>query len=201
MLPLSWQGHGQCTANTCHMQEESLGERMRTIIPIKGANIRLIEIVGSMVAIGALLFLNRVTMDRMSEPLFVAPLAASIAIIFIQPGMSISRSWNVIAGQFLAAAVGLTCAYLLDGQLELAAMLALGLSLVVMRAFHCLHPPACATALIIVVTPAVQDVKFLFFPVLFGAIVVVLVAWGVHVIEERLPHHPLGRRTPPAPPA
>lgn len=170
-------------------------------LPIKAANISLIEIVGSAVAIGSLLFLNRLTMDQMSEPLFVAPLAASIAIIFIQPGMSVARSWNVIAGQFLAALVGLICALVLGSHLEIAAMVALGLALVVMRAFHCLHPPACATALIIVVTPTVQHVKFLFFPVLFGAIIIVLIAWGVHLIEERMPHHPLGRRTPPAPPA
>ena len=78
---------------------------------------------------------------------------------------------------------------------------ALGLSLVVMRAFHCLHPPACATAMIIVLTPTVQTWKFLFFPVLFGAVVVVLVAWGVHLIEERMLHNRLEGRTPPAPPA
>ncbi|MGI9188432.1 MAG: HPP family protein [Gaiellales bacterium] len=183
------------------MERAPIRQRLATVIPVKGANIRLIEIAGSMIAIGALLFLNRLSMDRMAEPLFVAPLAASIAIIFIQPGMSISRSWNVIAGQFLAASVGLICAIVLDGQIELAAMVALGLALVVMRAFHCLHPPACATAMIVVVTPAVQHVQFLFFPVLFGAIVVVLIAWGVHLIEERQPHHPLGRRMPPAPPA
>lgn len=199
MLPLTRQGDGRCAANTARMESPSLGQRLYAYLPLKGANISPIEIVGSAVAIGALLFLNRLTMDRMSEPLFVAPLAASIAIIFIQPGMSVARSWNVIAGQFLAATVGLACALVLGDYLELSAMVALGLALVVMRAFHCLHPPACATALIIVVTPAVHDVKFLFFPVLFGAIVVVLVAWAVHLVEERLPHSWWGRRLPPAP--
>ncbi len=188
-------------ANTGGMDEPSIGQRIYRVLPVKAANIRPIEIVGSMVAIGSLLLLNHVTMDQMSEPLFVAPLAASIAIIFIQPGMSMNRSWNVIAGQFLSALVGLICVLLLGGHLEIAAMLALGLSLVVMRAFHCLHPPACATAMIIVLTPTVQTWKFLFFPVLFGAVVVVLVAWGVHLIEERMLHNRLEGRTPPAPPA
>ena len=183
------------------MDQSSIGQRIYQVLPVKAANIRPIEIIGSVVAIGALLFLNRVTMDQMSEPLFVAPLAASIAIIFIQPGMSVARSWNVIAGQFLAALVGLICVLLLGGHLEIAAMLALGLALVVMRAFHCLHPPACATAMIIVLPPTVQTWKFLFFPVLVGAVVVVLVAWGVHLIEERMLHNRLEGRTPPAPPA
>lgn len=183
------------------MEQPSLGQRLYARIPIKAANIAPIEIIGSMVAIGSLLLLNHVTMDQMSEPLFVAPLAASIAIIFIQPGMSVARSWNVIAGQFISALVGLICVLVLGGHLEIAAMLALGLSLVVMRALHCLHPPACATAMIIVVTPTVQTWKFLFFPVLFGAMVVVLVAWGVHLIEARMLHNRLEGRTPPAPPA
>ena len=187
-------------ANTGGMDEPSIGQRIYRVLPVKAANIRPIEIVGSMVAIGSLLLLNHVTMDQMSEPLFVAPLAASIAIIFIQPGMSVNRSWNVIAGQFLSALVGLLCVLVLGGHLEIAAMLALGLALVVMRAFHCLHPPACATAMIIVLTPTVQTWKFLFFPVLFGAIVVVLVAWGVHLIEERVLHNRLEREFPPAPP-
>lgn len=192
---------GTVQANTCRMDEPSIGRRLYGILPVKAANIRPIEIIGSMVAIGSLLLLNHVTVNQMSEPLFVAPLAASIAIIFIQPGMSIARSWNVVAGQFLSALVGLLCVLVLGGHPEVAAMLALGLSLVVMRAFHCLHPPACATAMIIVLTPTVQTWKFLLFPVLFGAVVVVLVAWGVHLIEERMLHNRLEARTPPAPPA
>ena len=199
MLPPTRQGQRRCAANTRRMEQPSLGQRAYALLPVKAANIRPIEIVGSMVAIGALLYLNRLAMDQMSEPLFVAPLAASIAIIFIQPGMSIARSWNVIAGQFIAALIGLICALVLGAHLEIAAMVALGLALVVMRACHCLHPPACATALIIVVTPTVQHWTFLVFPVLFGAIVVVVIAWLVHLIEQRLPHHPFGSRTPPAP--
>ena len=176
------------------MEQQTLGERLYAYIPVKGANIAPIEIIGSAVAIGVLLYLNRIALDTVAEPLFVAPLAASIAIIFIQPGMSIARSWNVVAGQVLAALVGLVCALVLGGHVEIAAMVALAVALAVMRAFHCLHPPACATALIVVVTPAVQHWKFLLFPVLLGAIIIVLVAWLVHLVEERLPHHPLGRR-------
>ena len=44
------------------------------------------------------------------------------------------------------------------------------------------------------ITPDVQHWKFLVFPVLLGAIVIELVAWVVHLVELRLPHHPLGRR-------
>ena len=99
------------------MEQQTLGGRLSAYIPVKGANIAPIEIIGSAVAIGVLLYLNRIALDTVAEPLFVAPLAASIAIIFIQPGMSIARSWNVIAGQVLAALVGLVCAMVLGGQI------------------------------------------------------------------------------------
>ena len=76
-----------------------------------------------------------------------------------------------------------------------AAMAAFARSLLVMHAAHCLHPPACATALLIVVTPSLQNPTFLFLPVLLGAfvVVVVVVAWGVHLFEKRYPRR-WGRR-------
>ncbi|MGI9116425.1 MAG: HPP family protein [Gaiellales bacterium] len=165
------------------------------IIPSR-AVISPIEMLGAAVAIGGLLYLHGMAMRVMDAPLFVAPLAASIAIIFVQPGMTVARSWNVIGGQAIAAAIGLTTAAMLGGQLELAGAVALGLALLVMRACRCLHPPACATALIIVVTPAAQHTEYLVFPVVTGAILIVLWAWVVHVVEARIPRRWGGRTTP-----
>jgi len=68
------------------MESPSLGQRLYAYLPLKGANISPIDIVGSAIAIGVLLYPNRLTMDRMSEPLYVAPLAASIAISSSSPG-------------------------------------------------------------------------------------------------------------------
>ena len=138
-------------------------------------------------AIGILLFLSNLSVATIGDPLFVAPLAASIAIIFVDSRMTVSRTWNVVAGQFLSAAVALGVVVVIGGYLEVAAMVVIALALLVMRAARCIHPPACATALLVVVTPSMQHPVVLFFPVLLGALVVVTVAWGVHLFEARFP--------------
>jgi CBS-domain-containing membrane protein len=165
------------------------------IIPGR-AVISPVEIVGAALAVGVLLYVNGRAVSAFDAPLFVAPLAASIAIIFIQPGMTLSRSWSVIGGQGLSAAVGLGVVAVLGGHLEIAGAVALGLALLVMRVGRCLHPPACATALIVVITPATQHVDFVAFPVVSGAILIVLFAWLVHVVEARIPARWGGRTTP-----
>lgn len=178
------------------MEQRTFGERLAAVIPSRAAVISPVEVVGAALAIGGLLYLHELAMRVVDAPLFVAPLAASIAIIFIQPGMTVARSWNVIAGQGVAAAVGLVCAHLLGAHLEIAGSVALALALVAMRLCRCLHPPACATALIVVVTPAAQHTGFLLFPVVTGAALVVAAAWLVHVVEARLPPGWGGRITP-----
>ena len=165
----------------------SLRTSVEGLAPRQLLTISPIEVLGSAVAIGILLYLSKLSEAAIGDPLFVAPLAASIAIIFTDPQMTASRTWDVIAGQFFSAVVAFGVVMLIGGYLELAAMLAIALSLLVMHAARCLHPPACATALLIVVTPAIQHPTFLFLPVLVGAFVVVAVAWVVHLLEARFP--------------
>lgn len=169
------------------MGMSSVRTYVQSLIPRQLLMISPIEILGSALAIGILLFLSNLSVATIGDPLFVAPLAASIAIIFVDPKMTVSRTWNVVAGQFFSAAVALGVVALIGGQLELAAMVAMALSLLVMHATRCLHPPACATALLIVVSPTIQHPVYLFLPVLVGAFVVVTIAWLVHVLEARYP--------------
>jgi len=63
----------------------------------------------------------------------------------------------------------------------------IALAVLVMHAARCIHPPASATALLVVVTPSMQHPVFLFFPVPLGAFVVVTIAWLVHFVEARFP--------------
>ncbi len=169
------------------MTRDSLRPFVKRLLPRQLLTISPIEILGSAVAIGILLFLSNLSEAAIGDPLFVAPLAASIAIIFVDPKMTVSRTWNVVAGQFLSAAVALGVVVLIGGQIELVAMVAMGLALLVMHVARCLHPPACATAVLMVVTPEAQYPFFLFLPVLLGAFVVVSVAWTVHLLEARFP--------------
>ncbi len=169
------------------MSTSSVRTFVESLIPRQLLTISPIEIVGSALAIGILLFLSNLSVATFGDPLFVAPLAASIAIIFVDAKMTVSRTWNVVAGQFLSAAVALGVVVLIGEYVEVAAMIAMALALLVMHAARCLHPPACATALLIVVSPEIQHPVFLFLPVLIGAFVVVAIAWGVHFFEARFP--------------
>ncbi len=157
-----------------------------------------IEIIAATLAIAALLYADSMVSDAVDLPLFMAPLAASLAILFTAPGMTITRSWNVIGGQALSALVAVGVMWALgtghDGLI--AAPIALGLALVAMRLASCVHPPACATVMVIIFAPVAPDLAFVLFPVLTGSAFVVLLAWVVHVLEARVPPRLGGRTTP-----
>ena len=174
--------------------DRSLRARLR----LDGVTISPLEIVAATAAVAALLALHRVVLAATSWPLFAAPLAASLAILFTTPGMGAARSWNVIAGQTVSAAVSVGVLLVVGDAYDgmVAAPIALGLALLAMRLLKCLHPPACATVMVICLAPAVAEPLFILFPVLTGSIVVVLFAWVVHVLEARVPERWGGRVTP-----
>ena len=145
----------------------------------------LIDTVAIGVSVGALVALNQwTTPDHV--PLLVASLGASVVVLFSLPGLDIARSWNVIAGQFLGAFSAFVCVSLLGDHPAVVAGTAVALAYVLMRLCHALHPPGAATALIIALVPADHGVRFLFFPVLAGAVTVTVFAWLVHLLERLL---------------
>lgn len=172
----------------------TLLERLR-LVPL---TISPLEIAAAVIAVAALLAANAALVGIASWPLFAAPLAASLAILFTSPGMDMTRSWNVIAGQTLSAVVAFAVLLVVGDGLDgmLAAPIALGLSLLVMRVFRCLHPPACATVMVICLAPVPTGLLFIVFPILTGSAFVVALAWGVHVLEARVPTRWGGRVTP-----
>lgn len=172
----------------------SIRQHVKRAIP-SGVTLSPIEIIASGLAAVALLYASTFSSENFDEPLFLAPLAASIAIMFTSPGTTATRSWNVIAGQFISALIAVTLVSLI-GYDFVAAPLAFSLALIAMRVAKCLHPPACATVMIICLDPAAQSLEFVFFPVLVGSIFIVCFAWIVHVIEGRVPPSWGGRTTP-----
>jgi CBS domain-containing membrane protein len=178
------------------MREPGKNGFIDRLIP-RGLTISPIEIIGSGLVGAGLIYMSTLSVSLADQPLFMAPLAASIAIMFTTPGMTASRSWNVIAGQFLSAVVALAVVSVISGHGgKIAAPIAFSLALLVMRLCRCLHPPACATVMIICFAPAVQNIEFLFFPVLFGSVLIVCFTWLVHVLEARVPVRYGGRVTP-----
>ena len=178
------------------MAERAVTRFMDRWIP-RGLWISPIEIVGAGLAGAALLWMSTLSDDLVEEPLFLAPLAASIAILFTTPGTTATRAWNVVAGQVLSAAIALVVVAVLpmEGG-KVAAPIAFSLALLVMYTLRCMHPPACATVMIVCFTPVAQHPIFLIFPLLVGSILIVLFAWLVHVVEARVPPRWGGRLTP-----
>lgn len=174
--------------------DRSLLARLR-LVPL---TISPLEIVAATIATAVLLAAHATLSGVASWPLFAAPLAASLAILFTSPGMDATRSWNVIAGQTLSAITALVVLLVIGDGLDgmLAAPIALGLALLVMRVARCLHPPACATVMVICLAPVPTELLYIVFPILTGSAFVVALAWGVHVLEARVPTRWGGRATP-----
>jgi CBS domain-containing membrane protein len=123
-------------------------------------------------------------------PWLIAPMGASVVLIFGAPASPLAQPWSVIGGNTVSALVGVACVRL-GGSPVLMAAVAVGLAIGVMFALRCLHPPGGATALLVVLT-GVGDPAFAFYPVLCNS--ALLVAVGIaynHATRRAYPHHPV----------
>jgi CBS-domain-containing membrane protein len=146
-----------------------------------------LEIVAGGVTIMLLMWMND-TFGSAHDPLLIPPFAASIALTYYQPKMSVTRTWNVVAGQFLGALGGFVGYALFPHSLPLAAGIAMMLGVLFQRITHSFHPPGIATGLIIVLDTKAHAAHFLVFPVLVGSVLVVIMAWLVHGFEITVLH-------------
>ena len=117
-------------------------------------------------------------------PLLMAPIGASAVLLFAVPASPLAQPWSILAGNCLAALVGVACAQLLGGT-PVAAALAVSISIGLMLSFKCLHPPSGAVALTAVVGgPAIAELGFGFvaWPVGINSIVLL----GLALVFNRL---------------
>lgn len=107
----------------------------------------------------------------------MASLGASALLVFALPGSPMAQPWAVIAGNTLSAIVGISVIILIPEPL-LAMPIAASLSILGMFVMRCLHPPAAAVALIVVLGH-IDHYRYALFPVLIDSALLVLVA-GVY---------------------
>jgi CBS domain-containing membrane protein len=100
------------------------------------------------------------------------PWGASALLVFALPGSPMAQPWAVIAGNTLSALVVIATIHLL-GEPLLAMLLAASLSILGMLILCCLHPPAAAVALIVVLGH-VMHYRYAFFPVMVDSILLVM---------------------------
>jgi CBS domain-containing membrane protein len=119
----------------------------------------------------------------------MASLGASALLVFALPGSPMAQPWAVIAGNSLSAVIGITTFIFIPEPL-LAMPIAASVSILGMFILRCLHPPAAAVALIVVLGH-ISHYRYAFFPVLIDSVLLVLVA-GIYsnLTGKRYPNRP-----------
>lgn len=138
---------------------------------------RLLACLGAGLGLFITEWVSRTTLGS-AEPWFIAPMGASAIILFALPQSPLAQPWALIGGNLVAGLVGVTCSQWL-GQGGFAIALAPALSLGVMLALRCLHPPSGAVALTAVLGgPAITSLGygFVITPLLTNSVCLMVLA-------------------------
>jgi len=141
---------------------------------------KLVSTAGGLLAILLLILLNERVLHLTGAVTLIGSMGASVLLLFAVPHGQLSQPWPVLGGHVVSALIGVTCARWIPG-LELAAALAVGLSIGVMHQLKCLHPPGAATALSAVLGGgAIHELGFSF--VIIPVLVNCLLLLGIAVV-------------------
>ncbi|MEJ2898591.1 HPP family protein [Acinetobacter sp. NS-4] len=135
---------------------------------------------GGTISIFLLLLLTKLT----GNLYIMAPFGATCVILYAVSQSPLAQPRNVIFGHFISAFIGLFfLKFFPDSILTIA--LSVGCAIALMQVFKCVHPPAGANPLVILLTANSINYEwsFLVFPVLLGSIALVLVATVVNNIK------------------
>lgn len=122
-------------------------------------------------------------------PLVVAPFGASTVLLFGHPSTPLAQPRNIVLGNTLGALVSTACVAWFGASIGVMG-LAVGLTIALGQRLRCLHPPAGAVALLGVLMQARPS--FVLSPILFGSLVLVLIAVLFHRLRPSsgsYPHH------------
>jgi CBS-domain-containing membrane protein len=111
----------------------------------------------------------------------MAPFGASCVILFAVSQSPLAQPRNVIFGHLISAFIGLLFLKLLGDSVFVIAF-SVGCTIAAMQFLRCVHPPAGANPLVILLTAnqVNYDFSFLLFPVLSGSIALVIIAYIVN---------------------
>lgn len=129
----------------------------------------LYSALGSLIAISAVTLLTQKT----SIPFMMAPFGATCVLAFGVPDSPLAQPRNIIGGHLIAGIIAIVCVYLFgDSWYSLA--LGVSVSIAAMQITKTVHPPAGATPLVMIF--AQPHWTFIFYPVLSGALIIVIIA-------------------------
>lgn len=125
--------------------------------------------IGSFAGIYAVAFITY----HSGVPMMIGSFGASAVLIYAAIEAPLSQPRNLVGGHLISALLAVAI-YKVFGNTEFSVALAVSGAIVAMLATRTLHPPGGATALIGVSTKAGWD--FVFYPVLGGVLILLLVA-------------------------
>jgi CBS domain-containing membrane protein len=126
-------------------------------------------------------------------PALIAPMGASTVLLFAVPASPLAQPWSIIGGNLIAALVGVSAARLIDDPF-IAGSVAIAVTVALMTACRCIHPPSGAVALTAVLGGrAVQDLGygFVLWPVAANSAVLLGTALLFNnLVGRSYPHKP-----------
>ena len=138
--------------------------------------------IGGTIAIATLIIIGHIS----DSPLLMAPFGATCVLLFSLPKSPLSQPINVIAGHAVSVSIGLAQNYFLPidwwSQIGFLAI-AVGLAITAMAVLRVTHPPAGAEPIVVFFTS--PGWEYIFFPIIFGSIVLVVTAWIFHKIPPK----------------
>ncbi|QWD62342.1 HPP family protein [Polynucleobacter sp. MWH-UH25E] len=146
--------------------------------------------IGTLVGLMLVITLAKVVGELVGvEEWLMASLGASALLVFVLPGSPMAQPWAVIAGNTISAVIGIAVIGLVKEPL-LAMPIAASFAILGMFVMRCLHPPAAAVALIVVLGH-VTHFRYAFFPVMIDSILLVLAgAIYSNMTGKRYPNRP-----------
>ena len=153
---------------------------------------RMLACAGGLTGIALTSFITSwILNDSAILPFIVAPMGASAVLVFAVPASPLAQPWPVIGGNAISAFAGVFCAHLF-GSPHVAAGFAVGLAILAMSLTRSLHPPGGAAALTAVIggeTIEALGYSFVFLPIVFNAVCLVIVGVLYHRISgHNYPH-------------
>jgi CBS-domain-containing membrane protein len=146
-----------------------------------GVQAILISGLGGFLAIGTLAYLG----PRLDVMLLLGSFGASCVLLFGYPDAPFAQPLNVIGGHVICAVIGLAALHWL-GASPWALALAVGASIAAMMATRTTHPPAGSNPVIVFLGHSTWS--FLLFPVLVGALLLVLIALLYNNLVRKTPY-------------
>ncbi len=127
------------------------------------------------------------TLPVLDSSFLIGSFGASAILLYGAPSSPFAQPRNVVVGHTLSAIVGVSCALLFSEFPAIAAALAVSVSLAIMLATNCVHPPGGATALTAVIGGEqihAMQYWYVISPILIGVLTMLVVALLVNNLSR-----------------